>query len=291
MGTGQGRASGSRGPVTDEMKFAICNEQFEGWDFARICRFVKAAGYDGLEVAPFTLAPRITDLSAGQIAAFRRDADAAGVEIIGLHWLLAKTEGMHLTSPDREVRLRLLRYLVALAETCHGLGGHLMVFGSPQQRSLLPGVAQAQAFDWAVDVLRTVAPALADSGVTLCMEPLGPSETDFITTCEDGARLVEAVGHPNVVLHIDVKAMSSEPTPVPDLIRRYGGRAGHFHANDANRRGPGFGTTDFVPIFAALRDAAYRGWVSVEVFDYTPDPETIATRSLDYMKACLPREA
>lgn len=276
----------------NRMKFAICNEQFEGWDFARICRFVKSAGYDGLEVAPFTLAPRITDLSAGQIAALRRDADDAGIEIIGLHWLLAKTEGMHLTSPDDEMRHRLSRYLVDLGETCRGLGGHLMVFGSPQQRSLLPGVTPAQAFDRAVDVLRGVAPALGDLGVTICMEPLGPSETNFITTCEDGARLVDAVAHPNVVLHIDVKAMSSEPTPVPELIRRYGGRAGHFHANDANRRGPGFGDTDFVPIFTALRDAAYDRWVSVEVFDYTPDPETIAIRSIDYMKACLlPREA
>ena len=39
------------------MKFAICNELFEGWEFDRVCRFVKDAGYDGLEVAPFTLAP------------------------------------------------------------------------------------------------------------------------------------------------------------------------------------------------------------------------------------------
>jgi sugar phosphate isomerase/epimerase len=89
------------------------------------------------------------------------------------------------------------------------------------------------------------------------------------------------------VLHLDVKAMSSEATAVPELIAQYGGQAGHFHANDANLRGPGFGPVDFVPIFRALRDAGYDRWVSVEVFDYKPDPETIARESLAYMHRCL----
>ena len=95
---------------------------------------------------------------------------------------------------------------------------------------------------------------------------------------------MDAVGHPNFVLHLDVKAMSSEPTPIPDIIRQYANRTGHFHANDPNRRGPGFGDVDFVPIFRALKESGYDRWVSVEVFDYTPDPETIAEKSIEYMK-------
>lgn len=269
------------------MKFAICNELFEGWDFARVCRFVKSAGYDGLEVAPFTLAPRITDLTTREISVLRGQATDEGVEVIGLHWLLAKTEGLHLTSADRAVRDRLSQYLIALAQACAALGGTLMVFGSPKQRSLPAGVGHAQAFAWASDVFRGVMPVVSDLGVTICMEPLSPAETDFITTCEEGARLVEAVDHPDFVLHLDVKAMSSEPTPVPDLIAKHGAAAGHFHANDANLRGPGFGDTDFVPIFAALRASGYDRWVSVEVFDYAPDPETIATRSIEYMRASM----
>jgi sugar phosphate isomerase/epimerase len=95
------------------------------------------------------------------------------------------------------------------------------------------------------------------------------------------------VNHSNFVLHLDVKAMSSEPTPVTELIARHASRAGHFHANDANLRGPGFGETDFVPIFRSLRDAGYDRWVSVEVFDYKPDPETIARQSIEYMTKCV----
>jgi sugar phosphate isomerase/epimerase len=269
------------------MRFAICNEVFEGWAFDETCRASKAAGYDGVEVAPFTLAPRITDVSQQRRAELRTQAADAGVEIIGLHWLLAGTHGLYLTSPDEAVRRATTDYIIALGDATRDLGGSLMVFGSPKQRSLLPGVSAEQAFAWAAEVFQGAMPALSDAGVTICMEPLSPAETDFINTCADGERLIKAVNHPNFGLHLDVKAMSSEPTPVVDLIRRYGPKAGHFHANDVNLRGPGFGDVDFVPIFRALRDSGYRGWVSVEVFDYKPDPVTIATRSAEYMRRTL----
>jgi sugar phosphate isomerase/epimerase len=268
------------------MKYAICNELFEHWAFERVCEYVKSVGYDGLEVAPFTLAPRITDVSQAQRAQLRREADAAGVTIVGLHWLLAGTEGFYLTSADAAVRERTAQYLVELADATRDLGGDLMVFGSPKQRSLLGGVAWPQAFDYATDTFRRAMPGIAAAGVSLCMEPLGPSETDFINTAEEGVRLIDAVSHPNLVLHLDVKAMSSEPTPIPDIIRQYAPRTGHFHANDPNRRGPGFGDQDFVPIFRALKDSGYDKWVSVEVFDYTPDPETVTSGSIEYMRAC-----
>jgi sugar phosphate isomerase/epimerase len=269
------------------MKFATCNEHFEGWAFDRLCRYVKSIGYDGVELAPFTLAPTITDLGADRRAELRQQAADAGVEIIGLHWLLAGTQGLYLTSPDKDVRVRTADYLGSLAQATSDLGGQVMVFGSPKQRSLLPGVSLEQAFDYATDTFRAAMPAIADANVTLCMEPLAPAETDFVNTCAEGASLMEAVGHPNFVLHLDVKAMSSEQTPVVDLIRQYIPRAGHFHANDPNRRGPGFGDVDFVPIFRALQDAGYDRWVSVEVFDYTPDPETIAVKSIEYMRGAL----
>ena len=136
------------------IRLGICNELFEGWDFRRVCRTVKDLGYDGLEIAPFTLAPRITDLPAWRLAELRSMIDDAGLETIGLHWLLAKTEGFHLTSPDPEVRRRTAHYLVSLAEATQALGGKVMVFGSPKQRDLLPGV------DYRPDTLRR---AVADA--------------------------------------------------------------------------------------------------------------------------------
>jgi sugar phosphate isomerase/epimerase len=137
-----------------------------------------------------------------------------------------------------------------------------------------------------VDTFRRAAPGIADCGVRLCLEPLSPPEADFLNTCAEAERLLARLDHPSFALHLDVKAMSTDEAPAPDLIRRHGDRAGHFHANDANCRGPGFGATDFVPVFQALKDSGYVGWVSVEVFDYSPDPETIARESIRYMRAC-----
>ncbi len=271
------------------MKFAICNELFEGWPFDRVCRFAKSVGYDGLELAPFTLAARISDVTPALRAELRHQAADAGVAIIGLHWLLAKTDGFYLTSPERAVRERTADYLVALAEACRDFGGDLMVFGSPKQRSLLPGVDREPAMAWAAETFRLAMPRVAACGVKICMEPLAPADTDFINTCADAVLLIELVAHQDFVLHLDVKAMASEPTPIVDLIRTHAARAGHFHANDANLRGPGFGDTDFVPVFKALRESGYDRWVSVEVFDYKPDPETIAQQSIEYMRRCVER--
>lgn len=270
------------------MRYAICNETFpqESWDHARVCECVARYGYQGLEIAPFTLAPLITEVSAARRAELRRQAKAAGLQIIGLHWLLAKTSGLQLTAPDPLVRQRTAEYLIELARCCRDLGGDLMVFGSPAQRRIPEGATRALATDYACDTFSRALPGVADAGVRICLEPLSPPEADFINTIAEALAIIDRLRHPNLTLHLDVKAMSTDDGPTPELIRRHGRRAGHFHANDVNRRGPGFGSTDFVPIFQALKDSGYQGWVSVEVFDFSPDPETITRESIRYMKKC-----
>src|SRR3954466_14288796 len=192
------------------IRLGICNELFEGWEFGEVCRTVKALGYEGLEIAPFTLAPRITDVSPARRRELKAMVEDAGLSTIGLHWLLAKTEGFYLTTPDRAVRDRTADYLVALAEATRDLGGTLMVLGSPKQRDLLPGVSYDEATGYAAEVFDRIMPAIAACGVDLCLEPLAPSETDFLNTCDQAEALIARVGHPNLKLHMDVKAQSAE---------------------------------------------------------------------------------
>ncbi len=274
------------------MKYAFCNESFEGWELRKVFDFLVGCGYEGVELAPFSLGKgaNVSDYSAQKRVGIRRMAENAGIEIVGLHWLLAKTSGFHLTSPDEQVRMNTARYLCELAQFCADIGGSVLVFGSPKERNLLTGVTQDDAFRYACDVLQQVVDVLKDTGVTLALEPLAEEEATFLNTASDALRLIEMVNSDRVRLHLDCKAVSrsqKETASIQDLVRQHHGRLAHFHANDPNLQGPGVGNLDFVPIIEALNGVGYEGWVSVEVFDYSPGVERLARKSIEYMKRCL----
>lgn len=271
------------------MRFAICNEMFGDRPLVDTFSTIAKLGYTGVEVAPFTLAPGDDPVDARQVPAeriveFRQRAEEAGLVVVGLHWLLAKTDGLHLTSPDPNVRRHTAEYMRALAELCADLGGRVMVLGSPQQRNLLPGVTYEAAEAYAVEVLHGALAACKQFNVTIALEPLGPTEGDFLLTAESAVRLAKLVDSPHCRLHLDVKAMASEGRPIADIIRDSRDWLVHFHANDPNLLGPGMGDVDYRPIFAALKEIQYNGWVSVEVFTYEPSPEEIARQSREYLR-------
>jgi hypothetical protein len=266
------------------MRYAICNETYGDWPFATVCEHAASCGYTGLEIAPFTLAASASAISPVVRAELRCTIAYAGLDCVGLHWLLAKTEGFHVAHPDPAVRRRTVGYLGDLARLCADLGGRVLVFGSPKQRSLLPGVSLEQATDHLEEVFSRLVPALEATGTVVAIEPLSPVETDVLTTSAETCRLIERIGSPHVRLHLDVKAMASEVLSIPDIIRGSARHLEHFHANDVNLQGPGFGDVDFVPIFQALNEIGYPGWVSVEVFDYAPGVERLSRESIEYMR-------
>jgi sugar phosphate isomerase/epimerase len=266
------------------MKFAICNEIFQGWKVDDAFSYAARAGYDAVEIAPFTLSKYVTDITAVQRSDIRALAQRHGIAISGIHWVLAQTEGLHLTHPDATIRDRTSQYLGALVNFCAEVGGRFMVVGSPKQRSLLEGVSKEQACQWAATAFQRPVRRAQEVGVTICFEPLAPAETNFINTAAEAIAFVSLLQSPHFKIILDVKAMSSENRPVPEIIEESWPHFAYFHANDKNLKGPGFGEVDFRPISAALKRVGYNGFVSVEVFNFEEGAEAIASRSIKYLR-------
>ena len=269
------------------MKFAICNEFCVDWSFGDVCGLAVDAGFAGVEIAPFTLAPTINEIDPEQRRMVRKAAADHGLDIVGLHWLLARTQGMHITTPDGAVRQRTRDYYLKLIDCCADLGGTRMIHGSPEQRNIVAGDDPAEARRRLIDFFAGVADHAQQAGVVLCLEPLARTETNLVQSKDDAVSIIEAIDHPNVKLILDVKAMSDESKPIPQLIDEAKLHLRHFHANDPNLSYPGSGEMDFKPIMAALNAIEYAHWVSIEVFDFKPSPEEIAVRGLACLKAAL----
>lgn len=270
------------------IKYAICNETFQGWDWASTCHKVAEIGYNGIEIAPFTLTDDVRDLSSHARKVISNTAKRSGLEITGLHWLLVSPRGLSVTSDDESVRKETSNYLLALVEFCGDIEGKNLVLGSPAQRRLPDCNAEKSADLLAEERLyQCLIPALDAAekrGVVICLEPLPAPEADFILTLAEAESLILKWNHPSLRTIFDVKSASSETESFSILIEKYFQLIAHIHANDANRRGPGFGSTDYNPIFESLSKLNYDGYISVEVFDYLPDPVTIARESLNYLK-------
>ena len=282
------------------MKLAICNETWQDLDFAATCERIAAAGFTGVEIAPFTLKNNPWDITEPELADHRRSAAAAGLEIVGLHWLLKAPEGFHISSNDASVRRRSAEFLRHLVRVNAALGGRVLVFGSPTCRSLGSEINPEDGWKRSRELFHEIAEYAQSHHSILALEPLSPVETDFLSTSADGEKMCNEINHPACKLHLDVKAMAGEilhrdgffnaeilSQSIADLIRRHSRHLVHFHANDPNRRGPGTGIVDYTPIFAALRSVAYDDWLSVEVFDYAEGADLIAQNSAAFLRQGL----
>jgi len=271
------------------IKIAICNELFEGWPIEKVFEEAAKLGYDGVEIAPFTLADSVTEISPKRREAIRRAAEENGIEIVGLHWLLVKPEGLYINHPDELVRIQTQEYIEALIHFCADLGGKILVHGSPHQRTIQEGWNPQVSWEYAKETFKVALKTARKRGVFYCIEPLAPTLTNFINTVEEAILLLKEVRHPNFKMVFDCRSASASEKSLTEALLKAieSGYLRHVHVNDANGMGPGFGETNFLPILKTLIKNRYQGYISVEVFNFEPDPQTIASRSIKYLKGLI----
>ncbi|MEO3474951.1 sugar phosphate isomerase/epimerase family protein [Roseomonas sp. CAU 1739] len=267
------------------MRISLCNEVVRDLDFAAQCVLAASLGYDGLEVAPFTLdaeAPHL--LPAARRALLRRAASDAGTSITSLHWLLVAPAGLSITSADAALRARTLDVMERLVGLAADLGATILVHGSPGQRRVDVDGDAARA----EEAMAKAGDVAARHDVTYCLEPLDPGQTNWCTSVADGAAIVNRIGNPALRTMLDTcSAGNGESESVVALLERFvpTGAIAHVHFNDRNKRGPGQGADRFGPVLDVLRRTGYAGFAAVEPFDYVPDGPTSAARAIGYLRA------
>ena len=272
------------------MRVSLCNEVIAPMPFPKQCEYAAKLGYDGLEIAPYTLSEEPHRLGSAQIAAARAAAGDAGIALTGLHWLLLKPAGLSISTRDDAARRRTIDVMLALIDLCAALGGRYLVHGSPHQRRIEPGETRAAALARARDTFAAIAERAAAAGVLYCIEPLSADQTPLINTLEEAARLVEDIASPAVRSMLDCSAAGRmEKEPLALLVERWlpRGLIAHVQVNDRNRRGPGQGEQRFAPLLAALIKHGYDGDLAVEPFDYVPDGPGAAARAIGYIRGIL----
>jgi sugar phosphate isomerase/epimerase len=268
-----------------ELRHSICNEAFDKWPFADACKAIRRAGYTGIEIAPFTLAESPGEITAAQRAEYRDIIASEGLTFVGLHWLMVSPKGLHVTTPDAELRHRSWDHIRALIDLCADLGPDgVLVFGSPNQRKTTGGLTREQATRIYIDGLTSVAPQAESRGVRVLVEALPVAQSDVVQTLAEAVAIVDEIASPAIRTMFDVHNAIDELEPHAALVDRYFDYICHVHVNELDGRHCGADSYDFKPVFEVLQRRGYTGWVSLEAFDFTPGAERLANESLRHLE-------
>jgi sugar phosphate isomerase/epimerase len=271
-------------------RLAICSETFAGMQFAEACRAARRTGYTGLEVAPADLGPDPAGLPPERRRQIRGVIADSGLTYVGTHSLLAVPKGLHLTTPDRAVREKSWDYFRRLIDLSADLGtGTVMVLGSSKQRAAVNGATVAEATGRLEEGLARLAPAAQARGVTILLEPLAPHLCNVVNTLEEAVAMVKRIASRAIQSMFDTHNTAGETLPHEELLKRYHSYLKHVHLNEMDGRYPGAGNYPFEPVLRALAGLRYDGWLSVEVFNFKPDGETVARSAATFLRRIIDR--
>lgn len=266
---------------------AVCNELFGKLPVHRVCEYLASYGFDGIEIAPFTIADEDGRVSGTTVAAVKQALAASGIRYAGLHWLLAGPKGLHITSPDKETRRRTRLHLNHLLELSGKLGGGKLVLGSPKQRN-----ATSIAPEDATKILREELAALADRAGAcnspILLEALPSEATNVVNTLEEVRLIVEEIDHPGISGMFDFHNCVDEQRPWAQLVRAYHPMIRHVHLNTWEGGYPRPAQTgEYADAFRALFEVGYDGWVSLEVFTEHDEPQELLGATREFLDAVL----
>ena len=216
----------------------------------------------------------VEDTSHIEPAKVKAAADRNGLAIGSVCACMGPGRDFRGTPAEQRTAMKYCRKLVDQAAVlrCPRIIGP--IYSVVGKADAVPPKQQKKEFALVVKNLKALAAYAAKKKVTLCIEPLNRFETDFLNTCDQGLKLLKAVGAKNVKLHLDTFHMNIEEKNQAAAIRKAGKHLAHFHACGSDRGTPGNDHIKWKPIVKALKSVGYKGDVVIESF--TTDVKVIA---------------
>lgn len=242
------------------MKLAASNIGWGQVNRAEVLPRLPRHGIKGLVIAPTMVFPEGPHAKPKDVAAFRQEAEKAGLAVVAIQSLTFNLPGAALFG-DSDQRRVLAEHLKRQAELAGKLGAGSLIFGSPglRQGTVDPGKA--------IEIFGEVAGAAADNNTKLCIEPLSSYGNEFVTTTQEGVQLVRDVNHPGFGLHLDAAAIAGAGEK-PDVVLRAASEVGITSFDASAPELMPLSRDLIVPhgrIADALRAVAYDGYVSLEM--------------------------
>ena len=269
------------------MKLAVSNIALSPGIPVAQMRALPAMGLTGLEVA----LSRIWDdtwhgLQASAVESYRREVEAAGLQVVGLHSLFWQLPELGLFR-DAPARSRTMDFLTHLSAVCRDLGGKTLIYGSApaRRRGDMPvkdAMAETVAF------FRELCLRIESHGTCYCFEPLEPTVSDFVNSVHESLAIVDAVGSPALKVQLDAKALVANNELVPATFESVQQHLVHMHVNQ-----PDLGVLDIagpinhVAIGQGLKAVGYDGWCSIEQrMINVDDPLADVAKSASVLAGC-----
>jgi len=264
------------------MKLSVSNIAWKDCNFFEYAKLIKEYGCDGVEIAPSCIWKEPSKASKKEIFEFCKNVKKIGLEVVGLHSLLFTRPDLQLFK-DKNSRTETIQYIFKLIDICSYLEGKQIIFGSPNNRRL-NGNTYKYCKDQAKNIFYEISEYSKKKNVYFCIEPLGPEETDFINSINEGGELVSKVNHTHFKLHLDTKAIFSTKEDVEKIAKKYKNIIQHVHVGDLKLQEPGKINKNHNKIGAALRNINYKKYISIEMRKNDNDTKGSILRSINYVR-------
>jgi sugar phosphate isomerase/epimerase len=264
------------------VKAAISNIAWPEELESQIAGHLARRGVRGVEIAPTRRWPDLTHIGDQDVRAYRRFWEDHGISIVALQALLyGRPELTIFESVTR--RMETLAYCIQSLELARMLGASCVVFGSPKNRRA-GAIPPSEVSKIATEFFEALGDAARANGIRVGLEANPPEYgADFLTSTAAVIEFVSALNNPGLGCHLDLGGMliaGEEPSALIPAIQSLV----HFHVSEPYLRPIGGALAAHRAAGAALHEAHYEGWVSIEMRTSEADPLGAVYRALDVVR-------